>query len=269
MTPVAHRTAFDASTRNRILADHAVVLTALDELGHLATGSDPTFRNRLRVHSDLYTEYSVSLRTEYARGVPVVPMSRCPFTNEVLHHSIDTFGLDGLWWDYESPCRPTESVTSTFVGLTGALRAGGAIEYTQFLVKPGPSVPFVVPRILEAGAVAVMSEVAIGSHAGYAVAYFAQTPLQTTLFNEWGVNSYRQYDRGVARSWDAASEADAMYFDLKPWVNRELLNWIAPGDASLTLRQGLGGCPYVDLPGTRALQRIQYGTVRTAAAAAR
>ncbi len=60
-----------------------------------------------------------------------------------------------------------------------------------------------------------------------------------------------------------------MDFDLMPWVNRELLTWIAPGDASLTLRQGLGGCPYVNLPGTRALQRIQYGTIRTAAAAAR
>src|SRR5689334_15262688 len=118
MTPAVARKAFDSSTRDRILADHAVVLTALDELGHLATGADPAFRNRLLVHSDLYTEYSVGLRTEYARGVPVVPISRCPITNEVLRHSLDTFGLDGLWWDFESPCRPTESVPPTFAGLT-------------------------------------------------------------------------------------------------------------------------------------------------------
>jgi len=266
VTPAVPRTAFDVSTRNRILTDNAVVLTALDELGHLATGSDPALRHRLLVHSELYTEYSVSLRTEYARGVPIVPISRCPFTNEVLRHSIDTFGLGGLWWDYESPCRPTESVSSTFVGLTGALRTGGAIAYTPFLVKPGPSVPFVVPRILEAGAVAVLSEVAIGVHTGFAVAYFAQTPLITTLFNEWGANSYRHYDRGVAQSWGAASQADAMDFELAPWVDRKLLNWIAPGDASLELHQGIDGCPYLDLPGTRAPQRIQYGSVGTATA---
>ncbi len=199
MTPVAPRKAFDVPTRNRILADHAVVLTALDELGHLATGADPALRHRLLVHSDLYTEYSISVRTEYARGVPVVGC------RDAVHERGLPPPLHRHLWarrpvgDYESPGRPTESVTSTFVGLTGALRATAAIEYTPFLVKPGPSAPFVVPRILEAGAVAVLSEVAIGSHTGYAVAYFAQTPLQTTLFNEWGANSYRQYDRGVAR----------------------------------------------------------------------
>lgn len=269
MTPAAQRKTFDTDTRNRILTDHTVALTALDELGHLAIGADPAFRNRLLVHSDLYTEYSISLRTQYARGVPVVAMSRCPFTDEVLHHSIDTYGLDGLWWDYESPCRPTESVPPTFAGLTGALRAGGTIEYTPFLVKPGPSVPFVVPRILEAGAVAVLSQVAIGFHTGYAVAYFAPAPLETTLFNEWGANYHRRYDDGVARSWDAASETDGIDFDLEPWADRKLLNWIAPGDESLTLRQGVEGCPYLDLAGSPALQRIQYGTVRTAVSAAR
>ncbi len=60
-----------------------------------------------------------------------------------------------------------------------------------------------------------------------------------------------------------------MDFDLTQWVTRKLLNWIAPGDASLTLRQGIDGCPYLNLPGSHAVQRLQYGTVRTAAAAVR
>lgn len=269
MTPADSRKAFDGAARQRILTDSAVVLSALDELGHLAVGADPAFRNRLLVHCELYTEYSVSLREEYARGVPVLPISRCPLTNEVLHHSIDTLGPDGLWWDYESPCRPPESVPVSFVGLTGALRPSGPIEYSPFLVRPGPSVPFVIPRILEAGAVAVLSTVPVGAHTGFSVAYFSQAGVDTTLFNEWGANSYRRYVRGEAVSWDAAADADAMDFDLAPWLDRRLLGWIAPGDPDLTVRHGIEGCPYLDLPGSRAAQRIQYGTVWTSAAATR
>lgn len=40
------------------------------------------------------------------------------------------------------------------------------------------------------------------------------------------------------------------------------LLWIAPGDESITLRQGVEGCPYLGLEGPRELAFIKNGKVR-------
>jgi hypothetical protein len=258
-TPARTRDGLPAEERQRLMADHAVVQAALEELGHLDVGTDPEFHHRLLVHQELYTTYGIDIRRQYQRGLPIVALSRCPLTDEVLHHSIDHHGLDGLWWDYFSPVRPVETVPATFVGLTGALRLGGPLEYTPFLVKPGPAAPFVVPRILEAGATAVISQVAVGAHVGYVVAYFAPSPPGITLFDEWGRNDYRVFDAGVAVAWDRSEDSTAMDFDLAPWIEREQVVWIAPGDEDLRLRSGTEDCPYLPLSGTREGQRFQFG----------
>jgi len=247
--------------RRRLLDDHGVVTSALEELGHLEVGGDAAFRNRLLVHEELYTTHSVDLRRRYERGLPVVALSRCPFTDEVLHHSIDHHGLDGLWWDHQSPVRPVETVPATFVGLTGALQLGGPLEYTPFLVKPGPAVPFVVPRILDAGAVAVLSRIVIGAHTGFVIAYFAESSPEVPLFDEWGHNSHRRYRDGVAVGWDHTDDQAAMDFDLEPWLESEQVVWIEPDDGDLQMWSGTDDCPYLDLPDTRAPQRFQYGRV--------
>jgi hypothetical protein len=245
--------------RRRLLDDHAVVQAALEELGHLEVGDDRAFRNRLLIHDELYTTHSIDVRRRYERGLPVVALSRCPFTGEVLHHSIDHHGIDGLWWDHQSPVRPVETVPATFVGLTGALRLGGPLEYTPFLVKPGPAAPFVVPPILEAGAVAVLSQIAIGAHTGFAVVYFAESPPDVALFDEWGRGSHRRYRDAAAVGWNHAADPATMDFDLAPWIAREQVVWIEPGDDDLQVWSGTDDCPYLDLPGPRDPQRFQYG----------
>ena len=47
----------------------------------------------------------------YVEGVPIVGLSRDPFTGDVFETSIDTFDLDGLWWAYEREHRPWVSAT--------------------------------------------------------------------------------------------------------------------------------------------------------------
>jgi hypothetical protein len=50
-------------------------------------------------------------------------------------------------------------------------------------------------------------------------------------------------------------------FDLGPWLRSGKLLWIAPGDTTLTLREGEAGCPLVGLTGSRHMAHIREGRV--------
>ena len=209
-----------------------------------------------------------ALRAEYVAGLPRVKVARCPFTDAVVTHSLDTAGLDGLWWRYEDVVQQAEDLPATFFALTGAVRLGEPVEDVPFLVKPGPEAPYVVPRILLHNDVrAVVSQVAVGAHTGYAVTYFADpAPPLLARVNTWGANEHWFTDeRGTW--WDSSDEDESeLDFELAPWVDSGKLRWVAPGDADGRLRTGLDGCPYVDLPAggrTCACRTASRGPPRT------
>jgi hypothetical protein len=136
---------------------------------------------------------------------------------------------------------------------------GAELEWFPFLCKPGPEVPFVIPRILEVeGMRAVISQVPIGPHRGYAIVYFAEDPPETLeRFNTWGAGSYETF-----AGWDSVVEdAESLDFELEPWVESGKLLWIAPGDKRLELRGEAEACPYFGLEGRRSFIRIQAGEV--------
>jgi hypothetical protein len=202
----------------------------------------------------------------YAAAVPRLPLARCPFTGAISHHSCDDAGLDGLWWRYESPARPDESLPPTFLALTGAVTITPPLEDFAFLCKPGPAVPYVLPQLLRERPVkAVLRAFRVGRHTAYALSYFAELPhLALVLPNTWGTGFYSWVDEGGRRRWAEADEdGEEWDFDLKPWLANGQLLWIAPGDASLTLRSGAAGCPYVGLRGEPRPQYLQFGEITT------
>lgn len=205
-----------------------------------------------------------SLRDEYRAGIPVRAISRCPFTGTEVNHSIDDVGLDGPWWDFHATVRPTEHLPPTFFALTGAVRLGAEPAAAPFLCKPGPEVPYVIPRMLDHEAVkAVVSSRQIGQHRGFAIMYFADPiPYDLARANEWGGNDYWFTDAAGKRVWREEPERESdMDFDLRPWIEAGKLLWIAPDDASLTLRSEVSACPYLDRDGSRERTRIQDGKV--------
>lgn len=200
----------------------------------------------------------------YIKGLPVIPLSRCPFTDEIVNHSIDTFGLDGLWWDNETPQRPAETLPATFFAFTGAIKTQEPVEDFPFICSPGPEVPFVIPRLLERPEIkAVIYSVKIGNHTAYPIFYFAKPMVyDVERLNEWGTENYScENERGDA-VWDSNFLLSEDYdFDLSKWIEKGKLLWIDSDDASMKLNSSVRGCPYIGLEGRKEISFIQDGKV--------
>lgn len=215
--------------------------------------------------SDRYRELA-NLLHQYRLHLPVLPVSRCPFTGQVVYHSIDPYGLDGYWWDYHHPIRSLTFLPSTLFSFSGALKLGGTVERTRFLCLPGPGVPFVIPELLRPeGMKAVIWSLPVGSHTGYPILYFADGfPPDIEPVNDWGAGHWRRINPWGSVRWNESPDVEEAYdFDLVPYIRSGRLLWIDPGDRTMTLRSGPGGCPYIDMKGERKIQRIQNGKVWT------
>jgi hypothetical protein len=213
----------------------------------------------LRAYDTIVRDALDEATEAYLLALPRVPVARCPFTDEIAAIAIDTYGLDGPWWDYQAALRPVEARPATMIAFTGALHLDLPVEETVHLVKPGPGAPYVLPRLLGVpGVQAVIRGTAVGRHRGWTVCYFAASrPAETQGANDWGADHYR-----VGGGWDTVPEDfDPRDFDLTPWIEQGRLAWIAPGDESATLRREVEGCPYLGVAGTHEVQRVQDGVV--------
>ncbi len=241
--------------RDRV-TDALAAVRAPSEIGVPAT---PEQRTALEAYARVVRDALDEATDAYFAALPRVPVARCPFTGAVAAIAIDTYGIDGPWWNYQAALRPVEARPATLLAFTGALALREPVETTVHLVKPGPGAPYVLPRLLALdGVQAVVRAVAVGRHLGWTITYFAERrPPETQGANDWGMDCYR-----VGGGWDTVPEDfDARDFDLAPWIERGRLAWIAPGDESATLRREVAGCPYVGLAGERNIQRVQDGKV--------
>jgi hypothetical protein len=198
----------------------------------------------------------------YVDAVPIVRLSRSPFSGAVFETSLDIFGIDGLWWAYDHDYRPYVEPEATFFAWTGALQLDGPPPRWSLKTMVGPGVPFVLPRMLEhPNVTAVASSTLIGEHIGYPIVYFASpAPHELVRVDDWG-HAFHSFVRedGSPTSQHAIQHSAEKDFELEPWLARGKLRWIAPGDLSLELRSGAEGCPYVGLEGERGRQYFQRG----------
>jgi hypothetical protein len=244
---------FSQEQRRRILDEYFKLYRALSrqEFG----GQEEMESKRERLNA---------LWREYEAGLPAVPLSRCPFTGEVLAMPFDTFGLDGLWWNYDAAIRGNPLRMPTYMALSGAVHLRLPAESAPFLVVPGPGVPFVYPRLLNEGSVkAVVSSLPVGNHVAFPVVYFAPArPDGIEMPNLWGTNSYQYIDEEGELGWyETFDSPEDWDFQLRQWIESGKLLWIAPGDTSMTLQSAVADCPYLGLPGERQEQRIHAGKV--------
>lgn len=247
---------FSEGERATILRDYNSVFPRWESLDYAVTlgRADPAAADEYDILSRKLTDCT----DHYRERVPLIPISRCPFTGEVVYHSLDLFGIDGLWWRYRAPIRPLETLPSTFAGLSGALAVEGSPEPTPFEVRPGPSAPFLIPRIMaDPEVTAVVSAVRIGKHVGYPVCYFTSALGQAIpQCNTWGTDRWVLLDHDGVLQWNEVDEDESAFdFNLEPWVRDKRLLWIAEGDATLSLSSGVDGCPYLGLATERSGSR--------------
>jgi hypothetical protein len=194
-----------------------------------------------------------------------VTVARSRDSGELVRWPIDTVDLDGWFWDAEASIRRAPTVPATWLAMNGAMRLTQPVTHAPFMAMPGPAAPFVVPRLLsQPDVTAVIAQVPVGSHLGWPVTYFGPLPADAVLENEWGTDHFAIFDdsgiyrgRGETPPWPPSYD-----FDLAPWLEAGKLLWIAPGDASGTLNEGVPHCPYVGIEGDHGLAFVDQGTVR-------
>jgi len=221
------------------------------------------------------------LENQYEAGVPIIPLSRCPYCQAINYHSFDAYDLDGLWWRSvlgfldegvgESAVRPREQhrLCPHFWMLSGALTPGESFTVAPMMVLPGPDVPFVVTSLLQQSSMqVVVSSLKVGVHTAYPITYYSETKPVDLAYPvaEWA-NNYAVWvqENGRIQQGLNAHYSPAPYqfwdedFELAPWIEGGQVYWIGPGDESLTLQQRTEGCPYLNLPGRRKRLVIHQG----------
>ena len=239
---------FQEDERNRIVSRYAALYRTV-----LYDGDDG------RAAAEL-----AELGRAYEAGLPQVAFARCPIGGAVQLHSFDPFGLDGPWWNHEAPLRPLMERIPSCLAVTGAVALSGELPEVPWLCRPGPGLPYLLPRLLAVdGVFATVRQLAVGTHTAWAVCYFgAEVPSGLAMPNAWGTGAYWDASDGTPGWTSTPSDPQERDFSLSPWIARGKLYWIAPGDDTLTLRTDIAGCPYVGMPGEKREQRIAFGRLR-------
>ena len=194
------------------------------------------------------------LEKEYLSLLPCKIVSRSPFTKEPYKLSIDIMGLNGSWWDAERPIRATENDIQSFFALTGSVNISKDIPNVPYLIKTGPAVPWVCPRLLKDERIsAVISHLKVGNYDAYITVYYtSDDSIEIERINTWGSDYYIAEDKdGYAlfgNTFDTPEEYD---FDIAPWIKKGKVKWIDIADESFTLQDTIKECPYLNLEGYR------------------
>ena len=228
-----------------------------------AVNADPDDGLALQREDDAVDRIA-GLEALYLARLPTVRLSRCPFTGLTVDLSVDTFGFDGPFWDVDRPLRPLPPQgPPTLTGITGSVRLADEVEDTPHLVVAGPAAPAVVPALLDDESRVVLSELRIGPHTATVACSFRRNSRDREgVAPEWGTRTWWERDAADGLVWRTAELTEDSYaFDLRPLVEVERVLWIAPDDPDAALRLGTDGCPYLDMDGTRSIQRIEGGEV--------
>jgi hypothetical protein len=206
-------------------------------------------------------------KTQYFQSLPAVTVSRCPFDQKFVEKRVDVFGLAGPWWlataRDELPFGDDHVLTYTGALNLNGVGVSGLAPRDEILL--GPGVPFVIPRLLAVPSVrcVIASLPIFGKATAYFMTYFANPPIPAWQSHQQWLRETFQFVDGTGSHWSVRE--DEWDVDLAQWLRKapDKIFWIEPGDPQFRLVSGKGKkCPYVDLPGVRAMQRIQKGVVR-------
>jgi hypothetical protein len=164
--------------------------------------------------------------------------------------------MDGPWWASSPP--PVEPSCPHYWFFRGAVQFGDKRRPTPPKkpggpARPGPEVPYVIPRQLELpGMIAVVGELPMEpGWRAFPIVYFADPrPPAEELTSDWCSRTYPHVN-SITRQQETSYPNDTWDFDLEPWIAQGKLRWCSPGSGNLRLAPPGQPCPYVGLPGIR------------------
>ncbi len=248
------RVAFSDIERQDLLQKISDTKRELKSFSIINHSLDAAKENDLQVKFEMINKKLQKYYSQYEAGLPRYFLSRCPFTGVPIQLSIDTMGIDGLWWDYEAAVRPIEVLPLSVFAFTGAINIKSEIPKVPFLCKPGPGVPFVIPRLLINPEIkAVISTIKIGNITAWPIFYFAENiPSNLIRINDWGRDYYMaetvNYEGYAMQTYDYYIDYD---FNLEFYIRTGRLLWIEPNDDEMKLNSTVSDCPYIGLKGNQ------------------
>ena len=253
--------------RSNILTNLAQLRTIVTQLVYDIENApnDKKLQDHLMQEYDKALDELQVLEQEYLSLLPSKEISRCPFTKESCELSIETMGLDGPWWDAERPIRAIENELDSFFAMTGSINITGETPKIPFPIKPGPAVPWVSPRLLSHESIlAVLSHIKIGVYDAYVTIYYSNDKtVEIERINTWGTDFYVANDiDGFAITGSTFDSEDEYEFDIAPWIKKGKLKWIDINDDTLTLRDSVDDCPFLNISGYKYPVLIQNGMMK-------
>lgn len=119
--------------------------------------------------------------------------------------------------------------------------------------------PYVYPQVLGHPEIrAVITQLRVGPHTGWPITYHCSVYRPRGIIEPvWGSDHYDVVRApGRYAAWDDNWELQQQGLRSETLAGGGKLQWIAPDDATATLRTGSADCPYQDLPGTRKYNRL-------------
>ncbi len=251
------------SKRNQILQDYFEAQASRNRLLAELSRSGQDSEN-IRAKLDLVSNLIFDLSESYLSNLPVLSISRCPYTGQLVHYTVDTYGLGGPWWDYLDPVRKSIQAPATFFAVDGAMKITASPETAPFLVIPGPDQPFVIPGLLQRREIkAVISSMKIAGNLTWWIVYYAFPMINDVQsINDYGTNQYSFVNLYGHRLYESAFNPESAYdYSLEKWIRQGKLLWIAPDDETFKLQAVAAECPYLGIAGSGHVQIIRSGKI--------
>jgi hypothetical protein len=206
----------------------------------------------------------------YVEGLPRQVTGKCPHCGEIVEHTVDTFGMDGPWWDVFGPDLPPRAC-SHFIVLLCAIHFHGrqpvdAAPLTTDEICPGPEVPYVVSRLLNSPntrCILYSTPIFEGRYTAYFMSYFTDSPQRESSHRHqaWLRRQFMYADDRGEPAWNVCN--DVWDFDIAQWLGRSprKVGWIDPSDPELAIQWTVNGCPYLQVDGRRQFLSIKQGEI--------
>ncbi|WP_415407916.1 hypothetical protein ACLHDG_05125 [Sulfurovum sp. CS9] len=247
--------------RNQIVNEYRQLISDLGHIGKKIRQmkSDTDLRREKLENDEIVILRKIDkIIDAYWNWIPEISLSQCPFCNKELCYPFDPVDLKGFWW-MDRTQRPFKKpqFCEHFNLILGAVNLNGLPpEGGPFESRPGPDVPYIIPRILEMPTmVAVISSIEMDcGYTAYPIAYYSEIPpVAGSLTQSWARKEYYfTLDNGKS-GWDIVS--DSYDFDLLPWLKADKISLFQNGRI-ITKKNDLENHPFMHVKGARRSQSI-------------